>query len=179
MATLQSARGVFVARSSAPVRSLASVRSVASRPAPVVQSSAVTSSFLGEATLVAPSAGIKWTMMRHGNRVKHLGRPADQRKALIRSLVTEVIRHGAIRTTKVKAMVIRKFVDHMITLAKDGSLHSRRQAMSFLYDKDLVSNLFENAPERYADRPGGYTRVKTEPVLRRGDATEMAVIELV
>lgn len=53
------------------------------------------------------------------------------------------------------------------------------QAMAFLYDKDLVGNLFENAPERYAERPGGYTRVKTEPVLRRGDATEMAVIELV
>lgn len=132
-----------------------------------------------EAALAAPSSGMKWTMMRHGNRVKHLGRPADQRKALIRSLVTEVIRHGAIRTTKVKAMVIRKYVDHMITLAKDGSLHARRQAMAFLYDKDLVANLFSNAPERYAERPGGYTRVKTEPVLRRGDATEMAVIELV
>ena len=53
------------------------------------------------------------------------------------------------------------------------------QAMAFIFDKDLVTNLFQNAPERYAERPGGYTRVKTEPVLRRGDATEMAVIELV
>lgn len=62
-------------------------------------------SFLGrgaETALAVPSSGMKWTMMRHGNRVKHLGRPADQRKALIRSLVTEVIRHGAIRTTKVQ-----------------------------------------------------------------------------
>ncbi|PNH05908.1 50S ribosomal protein L17 [Tetrabaena socialis] len=180
MASLHAARGTFSARAAAPVRSVASVRAVSSRCVmPVSISSAQTSSFLGEASLAAPSAGMKWTMMRHGCRVKHLGRPADQRKALIRSLVTEVIRHGAIRTTKVKAMVIRKYVDHMITLAKDGSLHARRQAMAFLFDKDLVVNLFENAPERYAERPGGYTRVKTEPVLRRGDACEMAVIELV
>ncbi|GFR45434.1 hypothetical protein Agub_g6813 [Astrephomene gubernaculifera] len=178
MATLQISRGVFSARTSAPVRSLASVRTVAT-PVLVSPRSSQASSFLGEATLVAPSSGMKWTMMRHGNKVKHLGRPADQRKALIRSLVTEVIRHGAIRTTKVKAMVIRKYVDHMITLAKNGSLHARRQALGFIYDKDLVANLFDNAPERYADRQGGYTRVKTEPMLRRGDATEMAIIELV
>eukprot|EP00877_Chromochloris_zofingiensis_P002388 jgi/Chrzof1/1214/Cz01g45010.t1 len=67
----------------------------------------------------------------------------------------------------------------MITLAKDGSLHARRQAMAFMYDKDLVSNLFNEAGNRYADRQGGYTRVKAEPYLRRGDATEMAIIELV
>ncbi|GIL93438.1 hypothetical protein Vretimale_12728 [Volvox reticuliferus] len=177
MATLQSARGVFTARCSAPVR--VPIRPVSRAVVQMVPSSAQSSSYLGEAAVGAPSSGMKWTMMRHGNKVKHLGRPADQRKALIRSLVTEVIRHGAIRTTKVKAMVIRKYVDHMITLAKDGSLHARRQAMAFLYDKELVGNLFENAPERYAERPGGYTRVKTDPVLRRGDATEMAVIELV
>lgn len=122
---------------------------------------------------------MKWTMMRHGNKVKHLGRPADQRKALIRSLVTETLRHGQIRTTKVKAKVIKSYVDKMITLAKDGSLHARRQALAFVFDKELVASLFAAAPERYAERNGGYTRVKPEPYLRRGDATEMAVIELV
>jgi large subunit ribosomal protein L17 len=119
------------------------------------------------------------TLMRHGDRVKHLGRPADQRKALIRSLVTEVLRHGQIRTTKVKAKVARAYVDKMITLAKDGSLHARRRALAFVYDKELVGNLFSAAQERYGDREGGYTRIKAEPYLRRGDATEMAVLELV
>lgn len=119
------------------------------------------------------------TLMRHGDRVKHLGRPADQRKALIRALVTEVLRHGQIRTTKVKAKVARAYVDKMITLAKDGSLHARRRALAFVYDKELVANLFSAAQERYGSREGGYTRVKAEPYLRRGDATEMAVLELV
>lgn len=117
--------------------------------------------------------------MRHGNKLNRLGRPADQRKALLRALVTELLRHGQIRTTKVKAKVMRKWVDKMITLAKDGSLHARRQAMGFVYDKELVRNIFEAAPERYGERSGGYTRIKTEPLPRRGDAAEMAVIELV
>ena len=82
-------------------------------------------------------------------------------------------------TNQVKAKVIRKYVDKMITLAKDGSLHARRQALGFVFDKELVANLFTAVPERYADRAGGYTRVKAEPYLRRGDATEMALIELV
>lgn len=129
--------------------------------------------------LLAPASVMKWTMMRHGDKVKHLGRPADQRKALIRSLVTEVIRHGQIKTTKVKAKVVRSYVDKMITLAKNGSLHARRQAMAFIYDKELVANLFTAAAERYGDREGGYTRIKPEPYLRRGDAAEMAIIELV
>jgi len=119
------------------------------------------------------------SLMRHGDRVKHLGRPADQRKALVRALVTEVLRHGQIRTTKVKAKVARAYVDKMITLAKDGSLHARRRALAFVYDKDLVGNLFSAAQERYGAREGGYTRIKPEPYLRRGDATEMAVLELV
>jgi large subunit ribosomal protein L17 len=80
---------------------------------------------------------------------------------------------------QVKAMVIRKYVDHMITLAKDGSLHARRQALGFIYDKELVQRLFEGVQERYGSRQGGYTRVKAEPFTRRGDNTEMAVIELV
>ena len=117
--------------------------------------------------------------MRHGVKKARLGRPADQRKALVRGLVTEVLRHGKITTTKTRAKAIRKYVDRMITLAKDGSLHARRQALAFVYDKDLVASLFEQAPERYAERNGGYSRVTTEIQRRRGDNSEMATIELV
>lgn len=118
-------------------------------------------------------------MMRHGKKMNRLSRPADQRKALLRGLTTEVIRHGRIRTTHVRARVLKREVDHMITLAKKGSLHHRRQALSYLYDKDLVSSLFEAAPERYADRQGGYCRVIKEDLPRRGDAAQMAIVELV
>eukprot|EP01038_Epipyxis_sp_PR26KG_P010562 gene10562-14188_t len=118
-------------------------------------------------------------MISHGIGFNRLGRPADQRKALLRALTTEVIRHGRIRTTVVRAKALRKHVDHMITLAKKGSLHHRRQALSYVYDKDLVASLFEQAPERYADRQGGYCRVIKEKMPRRGDSAEMAVIELV
>merc|ERR1719152_921268 len=98
-------------------------------------------------------------MIRHGLRDKKLNRPADQRKAMLRSLTTELIRHGRIQTTLAKAKVVRKTADHMVTLAKDGSLHARRQALGYLYDKSPVYSLFENVPERYGDREGGYTRV--------------------
>ena len=116
--------------------------------------------------------------MRHRRRVPELGKAADQRKALLRSLSTELIRHGQIKTTKVRAKAVRSEVDRMISLAKDGSLAARRRAMGYLYDKDLVHALFEQAKERYSDRNGGYTRV-VRTVRRRGDNAEMAIIELV
>jgi large subunit ribosomal protein L17 len=106
-----------------------------------------------------------------------LGKPADQRKALLRSLTTELIRNGRIKTTKVRAKAMRPEVEKMITLAKDGSLAARRQAMGYIFDKQLVHALFEQAPERYADRQGGYTRI-IRTVPRRGDNAEMAYIEL-
>ncbi|NJR48503.1 MAG: 50S ribosomal protein L17 [Leptolyngbyaceae cyanobacterium CSU_1_3] len=115
--------------------------------------------------------------MRHRCRVPMLGRPADQRKALLRSLTTELIRNGRIKTTKVRAQAMRPEVEKMITLAKDGSLAARRQAMGYIFDKQLVHALFEQAPERYADRQGGYTRI-IRTVPRRGDNAEMAYIEL-
>lgn len=116
--------------------------------------------------------------MRHGKRVPKLNKPADQRKALLRALTTELIRHGRIKTTHARARAVRKWADHMITLAKDGSLHARRQALGFIYDKQLVHALFEQVPERYADREGGYTRVlRTMP--RQGDNAPMGIIELV
>lgn len=115
--------------------------------------------------------------MRHHCRVNKLGKPADQRKALLRSLATELIRHGRITTTKTRAKAVRSDVEKMISLAKDGSLAARRQAMGHLYDKQLVHALFEQAGTRYGDRSGGYTRI-LRTVRRRGDNAEMAIIEL-
>lgn len=116
--------------------------------------------------------------MRHQRRVPKLGRPADQRKALLRSLATELIRHGQITTTKTRARAVRSQVDRIITLAKDGSLAARRQAIAYLYDKQLVHALFEQVQERYGNRQGGYTRI-ARTIRRRGDNAEMAIIELV
>lgn len=115
--------------------------------------------------------------MRHRRRVPQLGKPADQRRAILRALTTELIRHGRITTTKVRAKAVRSEAERMITLAKDGSLAARREALGYLYDKQLVHALFEGAKERYGDRNGGYTRIQ-RTVSRRGDNAEMAIIEL-
>ncbi len=116
--------------------------------------------------------------MRHRCRVPELGLPADQRRALLRSLATELIRHGQIKTTKTRAKAVRSEVEKMITLAKDGSLAARRRALGYLYDKKLVHALFEQAKDRYGNRNGGYTRI-VRTLRRRGDNAEMAIIELV
>ena len=92
---------------------------------------------------------------------------------------SQVLRHGKITTTVVKAKAIRKYVDKMIQLAKTQTLHSKRQMEAFVYDKDLVDAVCKEAPSRYGDRAGGYCRVVREVRRRRGDATEMASIELV
>ena len=115
--------------------------------------------------------------MRHRCRVHQLSKPADQRRALLRALATEVIRNGRITTTKTRAKAVRSEVERIITLAKDGSLAARRQALGYLYDKQLVHALFEQAKARYGDRQGGYTRI-LRTVSRRGDNADMAIIEL-
>eukprot|EP01024_Parvocaulis_polyphysoides_P036838 TRINITY_DN32729_c0_g1_i5.p1 TRINITY_DN32729_c0_g1~~TRINITY_DN32729_c0_g1_i5.p1 ORF type:complete len:176 (+),score=8.15 TRINITY_DN32729_c0_g1_i5:142-669(+) len=125
------------------------------------------------------SNGALFFCMRHQKRVPKLNRPADQRKALIRGLVTQVLRHGTIKTTLARAKAIRKPVDHIVTLAKDGSDHARNQALAFVYDKELVDNIFKEVPERYITRNGGYCRVKKELKGRRGDNAPMAIVELV
>lgn len=115
--------------------------------------------------------------MRHGCRIHQLSKPADQRKALVRALTTELIRHGRITTTKARARAVREEADRIITLAKEGTLAARRRAIGFIYDKQLVHALFEQVNERYGNRNGGYTRIlRTMP--RRGDNAEMAIIEL-
>jgi large subunit ribosomal protein L17 len=116
--------------------------------------------------------------MRHRCRVKKLSKPADQRRALLRSLATELIRHGKITTTLIRAKVLRSEVEKMITLAKNGSLSARREALGYIFDKQLVHALFEQVPTRYGDRQGGYTRI-LRTVPRRGDNAKMAIIELV
>ena len=115
--------------------------------------------------------------MRHSRRIHQLGRPADQRRAMLRSLTTQLLRYGRVKTTKARAQAVRETADKMITLAKDGSLSARRRAMGYMYDKDLVHALFEGAADRYGQRNGGYTRV-VRTVRRRGDNAEMAIIEL-
>lgn len=115
--------------------------------------------------------------MRHSCRVPRLGKPADQRRALLRSLTTELIRNGRITTTKARAKAVRSEAERMITLAKDGSLDARRRALGYMYDKQLVHALFNAASERYGSRSGGYTRI-LRTVRRRGDNAEMAIIEL-
>ncbi|KAF5184520.1 50S ribosomal protein L17 [Thalictrum thalictroides] len=116
--------------------------------------------------------------MRHGRKVPKLNRPPDQRKALLRGLTTQLLKHGRIKTTRARASAMRKFVDKMITLAKDGSLHKRRQALGYIYEKKIVHALFAEVPDRYGERNGGYTRIiRTLP--RRGDNAPMAYIELV
>mgnify|MGYP001346379722 CR=1 FL=1 len=91
--------------------------------------------------------------MRHRCRVPHLGKPADQRKALLRSLATELIRHGQIKTTKVRAKAVQSEVEKMITLAKDGSLPARRKAMSYLFDKQFAVSLFYRMDEVLQEYP--------------------------
>jgi large subunit ribosomal protein L17 len=116
--------------------------------------------------------------MRHRCKVHLLGKPADQRKALLRALTTELIRNGKITTTKARAKAVQAEAERMITLAKDGSLSARRTALGYVYDKQLVHALFEQVPDRYGNRNGGYTRIlRTMP--RRGDNSVMAIIELV
>jgi large subunit ribosomal protein L17 len=117
--------------------------------------------------------------VRHQRKRHKLSRSASHRKALLRNLCKEVIDHERIQTTEAKAKAVKPEVEKLITLAKRGDLHARRQALSELgQDKFVVYKLFAEVGPRYADRPGGYTRIlKLGP--RRSDATEMVLLELV
>jgi large subunit ribosomal protein L17 len=116
--------------------------------------------------------------MAHRVAGRKLGRATDHRVAMFRNLVTDLLKYEKIITTEAKAKEIRTFAERMITLGKRGDLHARRQALAFVYDKDVVDKLFADLASRFAERPGGYTRiVKLGP--RSGDAARMAQIELV
>jgi large subunit ribosomal protein L17 len=116
--------------------------------------------------------------MRHRCKVPLLGLPADQRKALLRALTTQLLREGEITITKARAKAVRSTTDKIITLAKDGSIPARRRALAYVYDKDLVNDIFAKAQERYATRNGGYTRL-LRTKNRRGDNSEMAILQLI
>jgi large subunit ribosomal protein L17 len=117
--------------------------------------------------------------MRHQKQRNKLSRDSAHRRALLRNLCREVIEHERIETSQAKAKAVKPKVEKLITLAKRGDIHARRQALSELgQDKFLVHKLFEEVAPRYAERPGGYTRiVKLGP--RRSDSTEMVFLELV
>jgi large subunit ribosomal protein L17 len=116
--------------------------------------------------------------MRHRVVGRRLNRHQGARRALFRNLIGDLFRHERIQTTEAKARAIRGDAEKMITLAKQADLHSRRQAMRIITDPEIVKKLFDEIGPRYADRPGGYTRViKLGP--RQGDAAPMVVLELV
>jgi len=117
--------------------------------------------------------------MRHQKTRNKLSRDSAHRKALLMNLSKEILEHERIKTSEAKAKAVKPEIEKLITLAKRGDLHARRQALSALsQDKFAVYKLFEEVAPRYADRPGGYTRIlKLGP--RRSDATEMVYLELV
>ena len=145
--------------------------------------------------------------MRHQSKKHHLGKAQDQRNALLRSLATELILHGEIKTTMARAKALKPYAENLITLAKQGTLHSRRLAAKFIFDKEtgkfmnfetgevlegvekadkekkaiaqtILRKLFSETGKKYANRNGGYKRIYRMPP-RRGDASEMALIQLV
>lgn len=116
--------------------------------------------------------------MRHRKAGKRLGRTTSNRQAMMRNMVTSLIEHERIITTVPKAKEARKVADQMITLAKRGDLHARRQALSYMQDKKVVAKLFDTLKEEYAQRAGGYTRI-IRTGNRLGDAADMAILELV
>ena len=116
--------------------------------------------------------------MRHHRSGKKLGRDSAHRKALYSNLAGALIEHGRIKTTEAKAKAVKPFAEQMITLGKRGDLHARRLALAELRSQDVVHQLFADVAPRFAERPGGYTRiVKLGP--RNGDAAEMVYLELV
>ena len=116
--------------------------------------------------------------MRHRRAGRKLGRDRDHRRALYANLAAALFEHGRVKTTEAKAKEVRPIAEEMITRGKRGDLHAHRQAVAFLRSKPVAHKLFAEIAPRFAERPGGYTRiVKIGP--RKGDAAEMAYLELV
>jgi large subunit ribosomal protein L17 len=116
--------------------------------------------------------------MRHQRTSRRFDMSTAQRMSMFRNLTTDTLRYGYVRTTEARAKEVRRFVDRMITLGKRGNLHARRQALAFVYDPDVVKTLFDEIAPRYAERPGGYTRI-VRLGQRQGDAAHLARLELV
>jgi large subunit ribosomal protein L17 len=116
--------------------------------------------------------------MRHLKSGRQLSRNSSHRWALMRNLITALLREEKIRTTDPKAKELRRWVDRVISLGKEGTLHARRQAAAIVQDKTVVRKLFDAIGPRFKDRPGGYTRI-IKVGVRHGDAAQMSIIELV
>jgi large subunit ribosomal protein L17 len=131
--------------------------------------------------------------MRHRNAGKKLSRTSAHRRALRRNLAGSLIEHGAVRTTRAKAKEVRPFVERLISIARQGTLHARRRVIALLGDRAMVDEedpnaladqtllqkLFNEVAPRYADRPGGYTRIIHLPERRIGDASQQVLLQLV
>jgi large subunit ribosomal protein L17 len=116
--------------------------------------------------------------MRHKLLSRRFDRPTDQRLAMFRGLVTDLLKHEQIKTTEAKAKAIRGLAEKMITLGKSGSLPARRRVLGYVYDKDVAAKVFDELGPRYASRAGGYTRiVKLGP--RNGDGALVVQLELI
>lgn len=116
--------------------------------------------------------------MRHAKRFKRMNRPADQRKAALRALTTALLREKQINTTLANAKALVPEVEKMISLARRGDLHARRQVTAFIYDKEVVKDLFSSVAERYKEQNSGFTRV-VKNGFRRGDNAPKAIVQLV
>ncbi len=116
--------------------------------------------------------------MKHRKTVLKLNRTSSHRKAMFRNMVTSLFKHTSIRTTEAKAKGLRKIADKMITLAKRGDLHARRQALAVIREKEIVHQLFNEVSEKFDSRQGGYTRI-TKLGPRKGDVAPMVQIELI
>ena len=116
--------------------------------------------------------------MRHRKKGRNLSRSPSHRKALLRNMAMSLFQHERITTTTARAKELRPYAERLITLAKRGDLHARRMAARRITDRDVLGKLFDDIAPRYSERPGGYTRI-LKLGNRKGDAAEMALIELV
>jgi large subunit ribosomal protein L17 len=116
--------------------------------------------------------------MYHGKAGRKLGRTSSHKEAMLRNMVTSVIKHESIRTTDCKAKELKKLAEKMITLGKKGGLHARRQALAVVRDKEMVSKLFGELTERYRNRAGGYTRI-IKAGYRFGDNAPVSILEFI
>jgi large subunit ribosomal protein L17 len=116
--------------------------------------------------------------MHHGKTGSKLGRTSSHKEAMLRNMVTSIIKHERIRTTDMKAKELRKVAEKMITLGKKGSLHARRQALAVVRDRTMVGKLFGELTERYRNREGGYTRI-IKAGYRFGDNAPVSIVEFI
>lgn len=116
--------------------------------------------------------------MRYGKSGSKLGRTTSHKKAMLRNMATSIIKYGKIRTTDSKAKELKRVADRLVSLGKRGDLHARRQAMSFVRDREMVGKLFSELSDRYKNREGGYTRI-VKVGCRIGDNAPMSIVEFV